>query len=116
MTEYLKPFFENKCSACQKYDCVNTKLFNAVSRQSLEKRGIGRIRYNQGLSMAEHELPIQDCPTRKIIENRRKRVGGFGWQLIEGATIRVALRKLDKPLGEDSVSEVSIDSKVPPEK
>jgi len=99
MPEYLKPFFDNKCRACEKYDCVNTKLYSADIGEDLKKRGVGRMRYDGGLSMVGHELPIQDCPARKIIENTRRRVGtGLGWTLVKGITVKIALGKLDEPL------------------
>jgi hypothetical protein len=100
MVEYLKPFFENKCDACVKYNCVNTKLYgNRLFRDKLEKSGVGRIRYDYGLTMSEHLLPIQECPTRKSIENTRKIVGsGLGWRLVKGVAINSALRKLDPTL------------------
>jgi len=100
MSEYLKPFFDNKCNACKIYDCVNTNLFTSRRfREKLENDGVGRMRYDGGLTMSEHALSIHDCPTRKAIENTRKFVGtGLGWKLAKGITISSALRKLDKPL------------------
>jgi hypothetical protein len=97
MPEYLQPFFENKCNACKIYDCVNTNLYaNRRFREKLEERGVGRIRYDGGLTMSEHRRTVQDCPTRKRIDNVRKFVGsGLGWKLVGGITIRSALRKLD---------------------
>jgi len=102
MPEYFKPFFENKCHACEKYHCVNTKPYSADLKERWKERGVGRIRYDQGISIVEHKLPIQDCPTRKIIEKARKCTGsGLGWILVKGITTKIALGKLDEPAVND---------------
>ena len=100
MSEYLQPFFKNKCNACEIYNCVNTNIkTNSYLREIQEDKGVGRIRYDGGILMSEHCLTVQECPTRKKIESVRRFTGsGLGWNIAKRITISSALWKLDEPI------------------
>jgi hypothetical protein len=103
MTEYLKVFFDNKCTACKQNECFNTELFATDVKEEYKTRKVGRVRYDPMYAMHEHEFTIAECPTRKIIEEKQKRVGkGLIWKLVEGSTIEKALSALDTPLVSNS--------------
>ena len=114
MSEYLKVLSDNKCTTCQKYHCFNTELFVTDVRENPEKRKVGRVRYDERYLIHEQELTIAECPTKKIIDEKQRRVGkGLCWKLVENSTIEKALSSLDIPLVSNSDSMLIVETKIP---
>lgn len=106
-----------ECTECG-VTCYPSLAFERATREGLEREGVGRSMHDF-LPIAKYALPIEQCPTREIIQERRRQAGeglwGWAkWQIQKRSVIEEAIGQMDEPMSVDPVSILVLKSRIPP--